>query len=159
MNIEDVKVNTAIGLDGQAITTGISNDKLTNDDFMRILLEQLKMQDPTKPMDSAQMLQDQMQMSQIETNIATQNAMKAMQASFFESAVATSANMIGKVVENGNVNDVGAAKGYYVQSITVEDNKIYLQAREVISINEDGSFELSEIKTKIPIEKVTSVTA
>ena len=159
MNVEDVQVSTAVGLDGQAITTGISNDKLTNDDFMRILLEQLKMQDPTKPMDSAQMLQDQMQMSQIETNIATQNAMKAMQASFFESAVATSSNMIGKVVENGNLNDAGASKGYYVQAITVEENKIYLQAREVTAINEDGSFELSEIKTKIPIEKVTSVTA
>jgi flagellar basal-body rod modification protein FlgD len=158
-SVDNVQVNTAIGLDGQAITTSISNDKLTNEDFMMILLEQLKMQDPTKPMDSAQMLQDQMQMSQIETNIATQEAMANMVESFQETAISNSANMIGTVVENGNVDDTGASKGYFVQSINIEDGEIYLQTREVTAINDDGSFTLSDTKTAIPLSSVLSVTA
>ena len=51
--LSDVVVNSQTGIDGNSYTTAISNDKLTNDDFLKLLLEEMKMQDPTNPMDSS----------------------------------------------------------------------------------------------------------
>jgi len=68
MAVDNVQVTTAIGVDGNTYTTGVSNDTLTNDDFLMLYLEELKSQDPTKPMDANQLLDNQLKMSQIQTN-------------------------------------------------------------------------------------------
>ena len=73
------QVNTSIGIDGNSYTTAISNDKLTNEDFLKLMIQELKLQDPTKPMDSKEMLSSQMQMSQMNTNQEMIKAMQAMQ--------------------------------------------------------------------------------
>ncbi len=69
MTVDNVKTATSVGADGNSYTTGVSNDKLTNDDFLKLMLTELKYQDPTKPMDSASMMDSQLQMSSIETNL------------------------------------------------------------------------------------------
>ena len=82
MSVDNVQVNTVVDANGNTYTSAVSNDKLTNSDFLKLMLEELKLQDPTKPMDSSQMMQNQMQMSTIETNTATIEAMKSLQNSF-----------------------------------------------------------------------------
>ena len=59
----------------------------------------MKQQDPTKPMDSQSMLDSQMQMSTIETNLDMSTSMKALQQSFAQMNLSTATNVIGKVVE------------------------------------------------------------
>ena len=61
------------------------------------MVEELKMQDPTKPMDSQRMLDTQMQMSSIETNLQTIEAMKSLTESFSQTAFSNAANVIGIV--------------------------------------------------------------
>ena len=71
MATDNIAITGSTGVDGNSYTTAVSNDKLTNEDFLNLMLEEMKMQDPTSPMDSSSMLSSQMQMSSIETNLAT----------------------------------------------------------------------------------------
>lgn len=130
MAVENVQVSSQTGLDGNSITTNISNDKLTNQDFLKLMLEQLKMQDPTKPMDSNQMLQNQMQMSTIETNQATINAMESLQKSFSNVGLTTAASMMGQIIENGETNDKGTQKQFLVDHVETSNGEVYVAARE-----------------------------
>ncbi|MDZ7819063.1 MAG: flagellar hook capping FlgD N-terminal domain-containing protein [Aliarcobacter sp.] len=50
---DNIQVNSSVGIDGNSYTSAISNDQLTNDDFLKLMIQELKLQDPTKPMDSA----------------------------------------------------------------------------------------------------------
>ncbi|PKN14930.1 MAG: hypothetical protein CVU67_03090, partial [Deltaproteobacteria bacterium HGW-Deltaproteobacteria-24] len=59
MAVDNVQVNTVVDASGNTYTSAVSNDKLTNSDFLKLMLEELKLQDPTKPMDSSQMMQNQ----------------------------------------------------------------------------------------------------
>ena len=42
-----VEVNSSVGIDGNSYTTAISNDKLSNDDFLKLMIQELTLQDPT----------------------------------------------------------------------------------------------------------------
>lgn len=130
MAVENVQVSSQTGIDGNAITTNISNDKLTNQDFLKLMLEQLKMQDPTKPMDSNQMLQNQMQMSTIETNQATIRAMESLQKSFSNVGLTTAASMMGRIIENGDMSEKGTPKRFLVDHVETDDGEVYVSAKE-----------------------------
>ena len=38
----NVQVNSSVGVDGNSYTTAVSNDKLTNDDFLKLMIQELK---------------------------------------------------------------------------------------------------------------------
>ncbi|MEA3497778.1 MAG: flagellar hook capping FlgD N-terminal domain-containing protein [Campylobacterota bacterium] len=136
MAVENVVTNSAIGFDGNSYTTEVSNDKLTNEDFLRLMLEEMKMQDPTKPMDSAALMDSQLQMSSIEANMEMSASMKAMQASYASSALSTAANMIGHVVEDGSIGDDGILKSYKVETIENRDGELYVNARQLVGMTD-----------------------
>lgn len=131
MAVENVQVSSQTGFDGNSITTGVSNDKLTNQDFLKLMLEQLKMQDPTKPMDSKEMLNNQMQMSSIETNQATIKAMESLQKSFSGVGLTTAASMMGRIIENGETNDKGNQKQFYVDHVETINGEVYVSSKEI----------------------------
>jgi flagellar basal-body rod modification protein FlgD len=131
MAVDNVTVQKAIGVDGNSYTTAISNDKLTNDDFLKLLLEEMKMQDPTKPMDSSALMDSQLKMSTIESNLDMATAMKALQTSYATSALAASANLIGKIVEDGTLDSAGLLKSYEVQTVENVDGELYLNAKQL----------------------------
>ena len=112
---ETIQTNTGTGVDGNAYTASISNDQLTNNDFLKLMIQELKLQDPTKPMDSKQMLSTQMQMSTINTNQEMVKAMETLKTSFTQSALSGAANVIGRNVEDGNVGENGINKAYTVK--------------------------------------------
>merc|ERR1711879_380645 len=90
-------------------------DGLTNEDFLKLMLEELKLQDPTKPMDSASMLDSQMQMSSIQTNLSTIEAMESLQNSFSQMALASATDVIGRIVEDGNMGQDGNPKSFQIE--------------------------------------------
>ena len=81
MAVDAVQTQTKVDDYGNSYTTRISNDNLTNEDFLTLLLEEMKHQDPTSPMDSNRMLDTQMQMSNIQTNLELAKSMESLQAS------------------------------------------------------------------------------
>ncbi len=131
---DSVITNSSTGIDGNSYTTAVSNDALTNDDFLKLMLEEMKQQDPTKPMDSAALMDSQLQMSQIQANTDMTNAMNAMSLAYTSSALSTAANMIGHVVEDGSLDDSGLLKSYKVETVENKDGELYVNARQITGI-------------------------
>lgn len=134
MAVDNVVTNSATGIDGNAYTTAVSNDQLTSEDFLKLMLEEMKMQDPTKPMDSAALMDSQLKMSTIESNMAMQESMKALQQSYSASALSSAANMIGHIVEDGSTDDSGLLKSYKVETIENKDGELYTNVRQITGI-------------------------
>jgi len=136
MAVDNVTVNSGTGVDGSSYTSSISNDQLTNEDFLKLMIEELKMQDPTKPMDSQQMLSTQMQMSTINTNLETIKSMESLAKSFSQSALSNAANVIGKNVEDGNIGENGVNKAYTVRSVETIDGEVNVKAQQILYVED-----------------------
>jgi flagellar basal-body rod modification protein FlgD len=128
----DIQVNSSVGVDGNSYTTAISNDKLTNDDFLKLMIQELKMQDPTKPMDSEKMLTTQMNMSTLSTNQEMIKAMQSMQTAFSQTAISNAAGIIGKNVEDGNVAADGSNKAYTVRSVENVNGEVQARVQQIL---------------------------
>ncbi|NQY52956.1 MAG: flagellar biosynthesis protein FlgD [Campylobacteraceae bacterium] len=137
MTTDTLKVQTKDDAYGNSYTTNISNDKLTNQDFLKLLLEEMKMQDPTKPMDSNKMLDSQMQMSSIDTNMELAKSMEALKISYAQSSLSTAANVIGKNIEDGNMSDQGYNKTYTVMSVENKEGEIFVRAQELLFLEDN----------------------
>lgn len=158
MAIDNVQVNTVVDASGNSYTSAISNDKLTNSDFLKLMLEELKLQDPTKPMDSSQMMQNQMQMSTIETNTQTIKAMQSLQNSFAQTALASAANIIGNIVENGEMGESGVTKQFKVNSVESVDGTLYIEGYQVVGYNaETGQLLFDTKPTSFQYNNITRV--
>jgi len=134
MAVDGVITSSSIGVDGNAYTTSVSNDELTNDDFLTLMLEEMKQQDPTDPMDSSALMDNQLKMSTIQSNLQLAESMASMQASYAASALATAANMIGHIVEDGETDDDGLLKSYLVETIENQDGELYANVRQITGI-------------------------
>ncbi|MFA7083314.1 MAG: flagellar hook capping FlgD N-terminal domain-containing protein [Arcobacteraceae bacterium] len=158
MTVDNVQVNTSVDAGGNSYTSAVSKDKLTNSDFLRLMLEELKLQDPTKPMDSSQMMQNQMQMSTIETNTETIKAMKSLQNSFSQSALASASNIIGQIIENGEMGDNGVTQQFKVNSVESVDGTLYLEGFKIIGYNNETNQLLFDTEpTRIEYNNITRV--
>lgn len=158
MAVDNVQVNTVVDASGNSYTSAVSNDKLTNSDFLKLMLEELKLQDPTKPMDSSKMMENQMQMSTIETNMATVDAMKSLQTSFAQTALASAANIIGQIVENGEMGENGVTKQFKVSSVESVDGSLYLEGYQIIGYNaETNQLLYDTVPTTIGYNDITRV--
>ncbi len=133
---DNVQVTSSVGTDGNTYTTSISNDKLTTNDFLKLMIQELKLQDPTKPMDSKEMLSTQMQMSTINTNQELIKAMQSIQTTFSQTALSNATSMIGKNIEDGNVSSTGTTKGYTVRSVANNSGDIQLSAQEILYLED-----------------------
>ncbi|MGJ0298819.1 flagellar biosynthesis protein FlgD [Aliarcobacter cryaerophilus] len=126
------EINSVTGTDsyGNQYTQSVSNDSLTTNDFLKLMIEELKLQDPTKPMDSAKMLSTQMQMSTLNANMEMIKALQSIQTAFSQSSLSTATGVIGKNIENGSTNKDGALKAFTVESIENIEGEIQVIARE-----------------------------
>jgi flagellar basal-body rod modification protein FlgD len=134
MTTDKVQVNSSIGVDGNSYTSAISNDQLGNEDFLKLMIQELKLQDPTKPMDSAKMLSTQMQMSTISTNQEMIKAMQSMQTAFTQSSLSNASGIIGKNIEDGNIGSDGVTKAYTVRSVENIDGTIQVKAQQMLYV-------------------------
>lgn len=158
MAVDNVQISTSVDANGQSYTSAVSNDQLTNEDFLTLMLEELKLQDPTKPMDSASMMDSQMQMSTLETNMATVEAMQSLQNSFAQQTLANASNIIGQIVETGELSDTGVTKQFKVNSVESVDGTLYLEAYQIVGYNEEtGQLLYNSEPTTIEYNSITRV--
>jgi flagellar basal-body rod modification protein FlgD len=99
----------AIGLQPTATTTAITNAGISQDDFLRILLTQLKFQDPTKPVDNKDFMAQLAQFSALEIN--------RQQSDKVESLLAVNAGTQG-IALIGRQVEVAASNGSTVGSVS-----------------------------------------
>ncbi len=130
-NIDSVVTQTKTDLQGNTYTTNVSNDKLDNTDFMQLMLEEMKQQDPTDPMDSKELMDSTIQMSTIQANEDMSKGMAELTAAYKNSSLATASNMIGKVIEDGTMGDDGEPKRYAIETIESVDGTLYANSREI----------------------------
>lgn len=129
-NTINATTNTGVDAYGNKFTQSVSNDQLTTNDFLKLMIEELKLQDPTKPMDSAKMLSTQMQMSTLNTNLEMIKTLQSIQTAFNQSSLSTATGIIGKTVENGSTTPDGITKAFTVDSIENNKGEITVNARE-----------------------------
>ena len=109
-HVPDLALSASADHDGYYVYTGGSSAyNLSTDDFMKLFLAQLQNQDPTKPVDDSQMLNELSQMTQVSTLQGVQTALQGSQ-------LAQSSALIGKNVTGLDVN--GAAVDGVVTSVT-----------------------------------------
>ncbi len=132
--IKDSYLDNTYLIDGVRYTSQEDQNKLSNDDFLELLLTEMKMQDPTKPMDSAAMMDSQLQMSTIESNMAMADSMAALKSSYSNSALSTAAGMIGNTIENGSIDDAGRSNSFKVETIENRDGEIYINTKQILGL-------------------------
>lgn len=78
------------------------NGILGKDDFLKLLLLQLKYQDPTSPMDSEKILTQTSQLASLEATSNTNKALETLAASLSASIQYSSVSAIGKIADTGS---------------------------------------------------------
>jgi len=136
MGVDGVATQSATGVDGNTYTKAVSSDQLTNADFLKLMLQEMKQQDPTKPMDTDKLMDSQLKMSTIQSNMDMSKSLAALQQSYAASSLATASNMIGHIVEDGSTDDKGVSKSYKVETIENKDGKLYANARQVTGMKD-----------------------
>lgn len=94
--------NTATNVTSNSNTTATNpKAQLDSQAFMKLLLVELQHQDPTSPMDTDKMLTQTSQLSALEAQNATKDAMSAMTEAFKTSSNYSLASAIGKMADTG----------------------------------------------------------
>lgn len=100
------------------------NGILGKDDFLKLLLLELKYQDPTSPMDSEKILSQTSQLATLESSENTNKALTTLAASLTASMQYSGISAIGKIADTGS-NAVVLEKGekvdfelYYPDNVT-----------------------------------------
>lgn len=146
--IDGITTTSSTDAYGNSYTTAVSgNDSLESEDFITLMLTELSMQDPTDPVDSSSMLDDQLSMQTLETNISLSESMQSLATSFEQSALADSASLIGNIVETSETDSDGNAIQYKVSAVEGQDGTIYLTAYEITGYYDIYSFGETEAQT------------
>lgn len=90
--------------------TNVDKSVLGKDDFLKLLLLELKYQDPTAPMDSEKILSQTSQLATLEASENTNKALETLAASLGASLQYTGISAIGKIADTGS-NAIVREKG------------------------------------------------
>jgi flagellar basal-body rod modification protein FlgD len=85
-----------------ASTTTNPNSVLGKDDFLKLLLLELKYQDPTAPMDSEKILTQTSQLATLESTEKTNKALETLASSLTASLQYSGISAIGKIADTGS---------------------------------------------------------
>jgi flagellar basal-body rod modification protein FlgD len=118
------------------------------------MIQELKLQDPTKPMDSQQMLATQMQMSTIETNQKMAQSMQSLENSIANMTLSNAMNFMNKKVDavvdmpvlnsdgeaikddEGNTITEKVKASFFINSIRIDDGVTYLESSELVAFKD-----------------------
>lgn len=103
---------------------GVGGGDLGKDAFLKLLVTQLRYQDPTKPMDNEQFVAQMAQFSALETN---QNLLKATEAQAFSAQVTQAVAVIGKTVTFADAASATGVSTGVVERVVVDDGKVQVK--------------------------------
>ena len=101
MNVNNNTIATASNLVDAPVGTN-PGGVLGKDDFLKLLLTELKYQDPTEPMDSGKILTQTSQLAGLEASENTNKALESLAASMQSTLGLTSISAIGKIADTGS---------------------------------------------------------
>jgi len=156
-NIDSVAVKSETGIDGNTYTTQIINDQLTNDDFLKLFLEELKSQDPTKPMDADKLLDNQLKMNQIQANNDMITSLQTLSQTYKTSLLANAVSFIDKTIQSSEVGENGANLTYKIASVEQQDGELLLVGKKVTGIDDSGNPILDDEYSKISLSNVIRI--
>jgi flagellar basal-body rod modification protein FlgD len=123
-------LTTATAATATAATAAANKTVLGKDDFLKLLLVELKYQDPTSPMDSEKILSQTSQLAGIEASENTNKALTTLASSLSASLQLSGISAIGKLADTGS-NGVVLEKGqstdfqiYFPSDVTTGSIKI-----------------------------------
>jgi flagellar basal-body rod modification protein FlgD len=130
INAYGTNASTTTALASTTPTGTNPNGILGKDDFLKLLLLELKYQDPTSPMDSEKILSQTSQLAGLEASENTNKALEALASSLGASMQFNGIAAIGKIADTGS-NAVALEKGknvdfqlYFPDAITTGEIKI-----------------------------------
>lgn len=134
-------INGSNNVDGQTTNTNESakRTELDKDAFFKLLITQLKYQDPLKPMENKEFISQMAQFSSLEQ---MQNMNDSMSDFLKVQSLSEGSALIGKTVETYQDDEGIAIKGE-VTKVSYEDENLYLY----LDGSEDKKISLAEIKT------------
>lgn len=93
--------NDIASLSNQTVSAGQikRNTQLTQDDFMKLLLAQLRLQSPENPFDSSTMMQQISQLTTLSATHEMEESVKSLSANLGSSQVLSAAQLVGKKVQ------------------------------------------------------------
>ncbi|MCI4407293.1 MAG: flagellar hook capping protein, partial [Sulfuricurvum sp.] len=83
-------------------TTATDKTALSKDDFLKLLMLELKYQDPTSPMDSEKILAQTSQLATLEASENTNKALETLASSLTSSMQYSGISAIGKIADTGS---------------------------------------------------------
>lgn len=110
MAIDSLGNNAATTATTASSTAVNPNGILGKDDFLNLLLLELKYQDPTSPMDSEKILTQTSQLAALESSENTNKSLEALAISLAASMQLSGISAIGKIADTGS-NAVALTKG------------------------------------------------
>ncbi len=136
-----------------ASTSDAKEAGLNYNNFLQLLIAQMKNQDPTDPMDASEQISQLASFSQVEQTIQTNTHLKSMLQA---EALTRAGDMVGKYIMSADDTTTGKVKEVQVYSdgvmaVTESGDKILLQAGVVVSDK--------EIEAKSETEKSDSAAA
>ncbi len=121
-----------------ASNTDSNKASLNYDSFLKLLVAQMKNQDPTKPMDATEQLSQLASFSQVEQTIQTNKHLKSMLQA---EALTKAGDLVGKYVMSADDKTMGKVKEVQVYAdgviaVTEKGDKVLWQAGVVVSDTE-----------------------
>ncbi|MDO1581038.1 flagellar hook assembly protein FlgD [Rhizobium oryzicola] len=118
-----------------ASTTDANKASVNYDSFLKLLIAQMKNQDPTKPMDATQQISQLASFSQVEQTIQTNNHLKSMLQA---EALTRAGDLVGKYImsaDNSVTGKVTQAQVYSdgLMAVTDGGKKVLVQAGVIVS--------------------------
>lgn len=106
MAINNINANVGATTPETAAAAKSGTEALGRDDFMKLLVAQLKNQDPNNPLDTKELVTQLSQLTSVEQLITMSSRLESLQAATSSMAANQSSNLIGKTVEakNDSVN-------------------------------------------------------
>lgn len=106
--------------------------KMSSDDFIKVMMSELKNQDPMNPQDSSKLLEQLSNLRNIESQLSFQQSIGSL---VLQNQISAAGGMMGKYV-TGLTDDNNRVEGL-VSSVRVADNKVYLELDTGHSVSMD----------------------
>ena len=121
---------------------------MTPQDFIHLMITQLKNQDPTQPMSNEQLLQQMTDIGQLESTDQLQSSMTTMT---LQNNIGAAANLLGKSIV-GMDDQKNLTKGV-VNGVLVQNNLVYL------TLDSGANVQLGNVTSIAPAPATTTAGA